>query len=106
MATKHARIAFTPSDSVAPLLRELAEITGQAQSAIVRELLDEAVPALEMTLGAFRTIRARPEEAKAAVYRMAAEAHAQIAQATLDLDTSRKPGRKPRAKHGGGAAKT
>ncbi len=105
MATKHARIQFTPSDRTAPLLRELSELTGQAQSAVVRELMEEAIPALEMTLQAFRTLKSRPEEAQAAVMRMAAEAHRQIAQATLDLDISRKPGRKPGRIKRGEAAK-
>lgn len=107
MPTKHPRIQFTPTDAVAPLLRELSELTGKSQSGIVRELLEEAVPALEMTLEAFRTLQKRPAEAQAAINRLAARAHQTIAQATLDLDTSLKPGRKPGAgKKGRGAAKT
>lgn len=105
MPTKHPRVAFTPTDRTAPLLRELSELTGKSQSGIVRELMEEAAPALEMTLEAFRTLKARPEEAEAAVMRLAAQAHATIAQATLDLDTSRKPGRKPGRHKGGGPSK-
>jgi len=47
-----------------------------------------------MTVEAFRTIHSRPEEAKAAVMRMASQAQMTIAQATLDLNTDKKPGRK------------
>ena len=103
MTTKHPRIAFTPSDTTAPLLREIAELTGKSQSGIVRELMEEAVPALLMTLEAYRTIKARPEEAQAAVMRMAAQAHQRIAQVTLNLDMSKKPGRKPGPKKTGGS---
>jgi hypothetical protein len=105
MPTKHPRIQFTPSDRVAPLLRELSDLTGKSQSGLVRELMDEAVPALEMTLEAFRTLKARPDQARAAVARLAAQAHMTIAQASLDLDTSLKPGRKPGRTKGGGPRK-
>lgn len=85
----------TPTERVSLLLRELSAITGKAPATIVREILEEAAPALEMTLDAFRTISERPHEAQAAVMRMAAEAHASIAQVSLDLTTDKKPGRKP-----------
>lgn len=86
----------TPSEPGYRLLQELSKLTGKAPATIVRELLDEAAPALEMMIQAFRDIHATPEVTKAAVMRMAAEAHQAIAQATLDLDNSNKPGRKPR----------
>lgn len=85
----------TPSEQGYRLLQELSGLTGKAPATIVRELLDEAAPALETTIEAFRAIRDRPEQAQAAVSRLAAQAHAVIAQATLDLDTDKKPGRKP-----------
>ena len=96
----------TPSERSYRLLKALSELTGQPPATIVRELLDEAAPALETTIEAFRSIKARPQEAQAAVARMAAQAHATIAQATLDLDNSRKPGPKPGKNKGRGAAKT
>jgi len=98
----------TPSETAYRLLGELSQLTGKPPATIVRELLDEAVPALEMTVEAFRNLQARPEEAQAAVVRMAAKAHQVIAQATLDLDTAmeKKPGRKPGGGKGRGAAKT
>lgn len=102
MPAARNRIQVTPSETVSRLLAELSALTGQGQATMIREMLDEAIPALEMTLEAFRTIKARPEEAQAAVLRMAAQAHQTIAQASLDLDKARerKRGRKP----GGGPA--
>lgn len=106
MPAARPRMHVTPSERVSLLLRELSQLIGKAPATIVRELLDEAAPALEMTLEAYRDIQKRPEEAQAAVQRMAAKAHQVIAQASLDLDTDRKPGRKPSTKDKGrGAAK-
>lgn len=94
----------TPSEQGYRLLQELSKLTGKAPATIVRELLDEAAPALEMMIQAFRDIQGTPEMAQAAVMRIAAQAHQTIAQVTLDLDTDKKPGRKPGNK-GRGAAK-
>lgn len=105
MPAARPRIQVTPSDQAARLLGELSKLTGKGQATIIRELLDEAAPALQMTVDAFRQIQARPEEAQAAVMRLAAQAHATIAQTTLDLDNSQKPGRKPGKPSGRGAAK-
>ena len=103
MPAARARLQVTPSETSSHLLAELSKLTGKGQATIVRELLDEANPALEVAVEAFRQIRRRPEMAREAVHRMAAQAHQVIAQATLDLDAAhrRKPGRKP----GRGAAK-
>ncbi len=85
----------TPSERTHRLLVELQRLTGKPPATITRELLDEAAPALEMMVEAYRDLKTTPEQAQAAVMRMAAEGHRVIAQATLDLDTNRKPGRKP-----------
>ena len=94
MPAVRPRMHVTPSEPVYRLLSELSKLTGQGQATIVRNILDEAVPALVMTVAAFRTIHSRPEEARAAVMRMASQAQMTIAQATLDLNTDKKPGRK------------
>lgn len=108
MPAARPRMHVTPSEQTHRLLTELSKLTGKPPATIVRELLDEATPALQMTVDAFQTLRDRPEESEAAVHRLAAKAHAVIAQATLDLDNDRKPGPKPGAKKkpGRGAAKT
>lgn len=104
MPAARPRMQVTPSDKGYRLLQELSKLTGKAPATIVRELLDEAAPALEMTLEAARTIAARPEQAQAAVARLIDLANTAIAQASLDLNTDQKPGRKPR--RGQGAANT
>ena len=107
MPAARPRMQVTPSETVYRLLAAISELTGKPPATIVRELLDEAVPALEMTLEAFQTIRARPEEARAAVMRMAEQADQIVTQERLDLDSALKktPGRKPGKKPGRGAAK-
>lgn len=104
MPASRPRMHVTPSEQGYRLLQELSKLTGKAPATIVRDLLDEAAPALETMVQAFRDIQGSTEQAQAAVMRLAAEAHKSIAQATLDLDNSKKPGRKP--KQGRGAANT
>lgn len=113
MATIEKRITFTPTPTAGALLREVSKLTGQPPAKIVRELLDEAAPALKVTVDALRVVKKRPEEAQAAMARLAAKAHSDLAQASLDLDTAirkkpgRKPGKKATKKHRGrGAANT
>lgn len=100
------RMQVTASEQVFSLLREISKLTGKAPATLVRELLDEAAPALQMMLEAYRDLHTKPEQAQAAVMRMAAQGHALIAQASLDLNTDKKPGRKPGKKKGQGAANT
>lgn len=104
MPNARPRIQVTPSDQSYRLLVRLSELTKKGQATIVRELLDEASPALEMMLEAVEQLQKRPQEMEAVVHRLAAQAHQTIAQATLDLDIDRKPGPKPK-KPGRGAAK-
>nr|CRY94056.1 hypothetical protein [uncultured prokaryote] len=106
MPAARPRMQVTPTQSSFLLLKELEKLTGKAPATMVRELLDEAAPALQMMLDAYRDLHTKPEQAQAAVMRMAAQGHALIAQATLDLDTDKKPGRKPGKKTGRGAANT
>lgn len=105
MPAARPRLHVTPSEGVHRLLERLSKITGKGQATLVRELLDEASPALEQMLEAFEQLAKRPEELEAVVHRMAAQAHQTIAQASLDLGTDRKPGRKP-GHRGQGAANT
>lgn len=100
MPAARPRMQVTPTERSYLLLRELSSITGKAPATIVREILDEAVPALETSLKAFRTINERPQESQAAVMRMIGDAQTTLAQASLNLTTDRKPGRKPGNKSG------
>lgn len=108
MPTIEKRISITPTTTVAPLLRELSELTGKPAATIVRELLDEAAPALLDTVKALRLVKSRPDQAIAAFQRMAAKAHGELAQLQLDMQAQqgKRPGRKPRKKPGRGAANT
>jgi predicted translin family RNA/ssDNA-binding protein len=98
----------TPTKTSYALLRELQELTGKAPATITRELLDEAVPALEGAIEAMRMLKERPNHAMQAVGRMIDTAMHEVTQARLDLDSAmdKKAGRKPGKKQGQGAANT
>lgn len=98
------RVVVTPSPATGPLLTALAEALGKPKATLVRELLDEAAPALQVALEALQMLKTRPQAAQAAMSRLAAQQINQLAQAQLDLDSAlkKRPGRKPRK----GAAKT
>ncbi len=96
----------TPTETVSLLLRRLTEITGKPPATLVRELLDEAAPALQMMLEAHEQLARRPSEMEAVVYRLATQAQGEIVQQVLSLKTDNKPGRKPAKKQGTGAANT
>jgi predicted DNA-binding protein len=102
------RMQVTASETSFRLLRELSALTGQAPATITRELLDEAVPALEMAVEALRDAKKRPDRVQAAMARFAMKSINDLTQAQLDLDTAmrKKPGRKPGKKSGTGAANT
>ncbi len=107
MPAARPRMQVTPSETSYRFLQELCRLTGKAPATIVRELLDEAAPALETAVLALREVRRRPEQAQAAMTRLANTAIRDLSQAQLDLDTALKqrPGRKPASK-GQGAANT
>jgi hypothetical protein len=106
MPNARPRIQITPTEPTFRLLGRLSKITGEGQATIVRKLLHQANPALEMMVEAHEQLAKSPEEMQAAIHRMAAQAHQTISQATLDLDNDRKPGPKPKPKQGRGAANT
>ena len=115
MPAARPRMHVTPSENVHALLAELSRLTGKPPATFVRELLDEAVPALERLVEAFRMLNERPQDAMQAVDRMLDDAMRGFTQARLDLDKAmdKKPGRKPavvavprRRTRGQGAAKT
>lgn len=112
MPTIHKRIMITPSPLAGPVLIELAKLTGRPESAWVREMLDEAVPAMTAMVQAFRALKRVKSKGQAEqvlsdfakdivqeVQRVSAEMQAEL---PLNQVMTRKPGRKPRK----GAAKT
>lgn len=114
------RMQVTPTRTSFLLLKEIERLTGKAPATITRELLDEAVPALEAAIEALSVLKQRPKQAMQAVDRMLDTAMQGATQARLELDKAMnaKPGRKPRKgatgtraaspgrKQGQGAAKT
>lgn len=96
MPAARPRMHVTPSENVHALIRELSRLTGKQPATIVRELLDEAVPALENAVTALRMLQERPQEAMRAVDRMIDGVVQDVTQARLDLDRAMnaKPGRK------------
>jgi hypothetical protein len=98
MPAARPRMQVTPSETAYKLLRELSKLTGQAPATITRELLDEAVPAMQLAVESIRDAQKRPDRVQAAMARFATRAINDLTQAQLDLDTAmrKKPGRKPR----------
>lgn len=102
MAANQPRIQITPGREVAPLLRELAKLLGQPQSRVVAELLDEAAPALRMSVEALRTVKRSPEVAKALMDNYATKAINELTQQQMAFGQAlkKKPGRKPKGSGG------
>ena len=96
MPAARPRMQVTPSETSYRLLQELSALTGQAPATLTREMLDEAVPALEMMVMAMRDMKKRPDQVRAAMDRVSTRAIRDLSQAQLDLDTAMKkrPGRK------------
>lgn len=98
MPAARPRMQVTPSETAYRLLKRISELSGQAPATITRELLDEAVPAMEVTIQALELVKGRPQEAQAALARFAAESINKLTQAQLELDKAieGKRGRKPK----------
>lgn len=107
MATIATRFSITPSPAVEPVLIELSRLLKRPKAAIVRELLDEAMPALQMTLEAVRIAKSHPERAQALMAEFGARATRDLMQGQIDFADAikKRPGRKPGKKPGRGAAK-
>lgn len=103
MATRNKRVQVALSDETARLVDELHAISGQSKSSIISELLDQVVPALQMTIQALRLLEDRPREAQRLLNNYTHAAIAQVTQANLDLDASidRRTVKGKRAKKGG-----
>lgn len=92
------RFSITPSPRAEPVLIALAKITGKPKAAIVRELIDAAVPALQVTLEAIAVAKTNPERTVALMNEMSAKAIHDLTGAQMDLTMkmAKKPGRKPK----------
>jgi predicted DNA-binding protein len=109
MPSKQQRLLFTPSPEARRVLDALHELTGQSRASIVSELLDTALPALQMTVEAMETVRkGAPDKARDLLSRYSTQAVNDLTQAQLDLDaavdgrTVKGKRLKRRARHAGG----
>ncbi len=94
------RFSITPSPTAEPVLIALAKLTGKPKAAIVRDLIDAAIPALRVTLEAVAVAKTNPERMIALLNEMAAKSIHDLTGAQMDLaiKVAKKPGRKPKVR--------
>jgi len=95
MPTVNPRITITLTPAVAAVLRELSQLAGNSQSAIVGDLLQMSLPVFErVVLGirAARTIeRSARDEIAGGMERAQAKIEAQLGLALSDMDEGFRP---------------
>lgn len=98
MATREKRIQISPSPDLASVLRDLAKVQNQPQSRLVVELLEEALPALQVMLQALRTVKKSPRAAEELMSNLATRSIHQLTQEQINFSDAlkAKPGRKPK----------
>ena len=83
------RIQVTLSPEARHLFEKLSELTGQSMSAMLAEIADTALPALQNTVDALEAAKAgKFDEVRRLTSRFAHQATADLAQEQLDLDTA------------------
>lgn len=63
MPTAHRRIQLTLTPELDRVLSDVAGLSGKPQATIVREMLVEALPGLQLWIDAVRIAESRPKEA-------------------------------------------
>jgi predicted DNA-binding protein len=91
VTTSLPRLQVTIDPELGAVLKALSELRGKPQASIIRELMLEAVPALEEVVGALRLAQTSPQEAIARMVKMADASVVEVNQATLPF--RRKTGR-------------
>ena len=82
------RVQVTLSQEAWKLVAECSDLVGQSRSSLIAELLDSALPALQVVIEAHRTIKDQPREVQRLVANFGSEATRDLAQAQLDLDAA------------------
>lgn len=102
MASRCPRIQISPSPDLSAVLKELAKLTKQPQSRVIVELLEEGLPALQMTVQALRNVKKRPQEVQAMLAQYSARAINDLTQEQINFSDAlkAKPGRKPKGASG------
>lgn len=85
---RNPRVQVTLSPEAMAILEEVATLSEQPKSAIVSELVDAALPAMQVTLDALRVIHRQPDEARRLLSQFAHQQTANLAQAQLDLEAT------------------
>lgn len=85
VAPKRTRLQVTPSPELWAILVELSALTGMARSELLADILDAALPALQMQMEAVRIAKESPREAERLMTRHSAEAIQQLMQAQIDF---------------------
>ena len=94
------RFSITPSPTAEPVLIALAKVTGKPKAAIVREMIDAAVPALRMTLEALTVAKTNPQRMTQLLNELSLKAIHDLSGMQMDLTikVAKKPGRKPKVR--------
>ena len=102
MASRMPRIQISPSPDLSVTLLALSRLTNQPQSRVVVELLQEALPALQMTVKALQNVKKRPLEVQAMMNDYSSRAINELTQQQMDFSEAlkQKPGRKPKGSSG------
>jgi hypothetical protein len=83
---RNPRVQVTLTPEAMAMLDEIAQLSGQAKAAMIAELVDAALPAMQVTLEALRVVRRQPDEARRLMSQFAHQQTAALAQAQLNLD--------------------
>lgn len=85
---RNPRVAVTLTPEAMKILDELAALLQQPKAAVVAELIDEALPALQTAIQALRIAAEQPREAQRLIGNYAAKATLELSQQQLDLDAA------------------
>lgn len=86
MTVKRKRVNVTLSDEAWVLINDLHDLIGTPRAAMISELIDGAMPAMQKLIEAYRIVKEQPKEAQRLMHELADEEVARLAQARLDLD--------------------
>lgn len=85
---RNPRVAVTLTPEAMRVLEDLAQILQQPKAALVAELVDAALPALQATVQAMLVAQEQPREAQRLMANYAAQATLELSQQQLDLDAA------------------
>lgn len=88
IVNRNPRVNVTLTREGMRVLEELSALLEQPKAAVVAELVDSALPALQATVEALRVAKEQPREAQRLMANYAAQASMELAQEQLDLDAA------------------